>query len=287
MQPAELLAGYDYAIIDQALVFKADLPWYRNLPLRPIVPYGMEGDAAAMPALLRITPDAPWLDDLARSLPRVISCLMHVQDRNQEDFLFSHLLNHIVVYAHKTERHLLRFYDVRVFPHISRVLKPGQMIALFGPIRRLSFLFQNREIVSHTPPPEVEPGGHIPAFWQIRNEQYDRLMRTESIHELMTWYEWEYKLDTWPNYAAYAEAHAHIERAMEYAIQEYGLRAMNDAQRFSQHTLKYGERFHLHPLILDLMDALPPGDAPGSRKGYAEASSKLTEAEWAHVAARR
>lgn len=282
--PAEqFLIDHGYAIIDQPLVFTGDLPWYRSMPLRPLVPHGMEGDVEKMPALLRIDADAPWLPELARKTPRVISCLMSVPESCREDVLFSHLLNRIVVYAQKNVRYLMRFYDVRVFPHISRVLQPRQMVSLFGPIQRMTFIF-DLQIVSRTPP-ELPPGELIPAFWQINDEQYERFDRGESLFEVMTWYEWEFNIKRWPNYTAYEETYTRIERAMECAIREYGLLDMDDMQRFAQHAMKYGEYFHLHPRIRDLIDALSPGKMPGSRKGYADAVQKLTETDWAHISA--
>ena len=281
----EALVSHGYALVDQSRIDLESRVWYADLPLQAIDHYYMRGDRNLMPLLLRIEAESPWLEALARNLEEeepLISCLLKSPtDRHSEDLLMNQLLNRVVVYVPGNKRILLRFYDLFVFQRLLTVLRPAQVVSLFGPIEAISFPFQG-ELITHTPP-ELPPGELVPEFWTLKPDQLRQINR--DIFKVMTWYEWKFKIDRWPHYSAWAETLSRADQAMERALCDYALCGSSDQQAFARHTLQYGEYFHLHPRIRDLIDALPPDDELGGRDGYREAANKLTEADWALISA--
>ena len=285
----EALVEHGYALIEQSRIDLATHDWYAELPVQIIDHYYMRGDRRLMPVLLRIDEDAPWLETLARDLEEddpLISCLLKSPtDRAGEDALMTQLLNRVVVYVPPgSSRILLRFYSPLVFPQLLNIVRPRQIVSLLGPIEAISFPFQG-ELITHTHP-ELPPGELIPVFWTLTVDQLRRLDRGEYLFKVMTWYEWEFHLKRWPSYDDWATTLRRAEQAMEYALSQYALHGLSDQQAFARHTLRYGEHFHLHPRMQDLIDALPlRAEAPGGRRGYRDAVFALSEADWAAIAA--
>lgn len=291
---AEILARHSHAIVDSGNAAR-DEGLYARLPLKPIVPHELRGNLDILPSLLRIEPDAPWFEELVDNLEevaqgredkRLISCLLDAPSdtKRDEDILMMQLTSRVLAYSHSTRRFLMRFYDPRVFPHLLRILRPVQLITLFGPIRTLSFLY-GEECISHVPP-EVAPGESIPAFWHVKPEQREWIDRIQWMNEVAGWYQMKY--GDWPDYAAYAKTLAQIETAMSDATRLYGLTVLCDYQEFAWHSLQYGENFHLHLRMQDLLQELPLHELPeGGRRGYAEAALALEKQDWADIAASR
>ena len=281
----EALVNHGYALVDQSRIDLKSCGWYAELPLQTIDHYYMRGDTRLMPLLLRIEADAPWLEALARDLDKeepLISCLLKSpMDRHSEDLLMNQLLNRVVVYVPGNKRILVRFYDLFIFQHLLCILQPRQIVSLFGPIEAMSFPFQG-ELITHTPP-ELPPDELIPVFWTLSADQLRRF--NHNLFKVMTWYEWEFEIQRWPHYNDWVETLGRAEQAMERALHEYALHNVGDQQAFARHTLQYGERFHLHPHIQDMMDALR--DEAGNRYNYRDAVFRLSQTDWAAIAASR
>ena len=280
------LIEHGYALIDQP---RADLDrysWCASLPLEVIKHTHAMGDLRLMPFLLRIDPKAPWLEALAENLEEddpILACLLKCPAG--EGQLMHQLVNRIIVHIpFNRSVIILRLYDSLVFQNLLTFLKPGHLASLFGPIEAISFPFQG-ELITHTPP-EVPPGEHIPAFWTLDPDQLRRAYNTKDIAKVINWFQWEYEIKHWSHYDDWAATVNRISQAMEYALHRYGLHGTGDQQAFARHTLQYGEHFHLHTRMQDLIDALPlRTEAPGGRRGYRDAVFSLSKTDWAAIAA--
>jgi hypothetical protein len=279
-----LLARHNFALINPST-----LPWnvwLGKLPLKPIVPYGMEGDADKMPHLLPLPPDAPYLQQIADNLigrpdRLVLYCLIDAPDLSPKG-MWAHLYNVLLTRTHLSI-YLIPFYDPRVFPHLHRIVPPQQLHALFGPIQTLSFPFQDEWV--HYLRPETEPGKPVRLVWWVSAEQRRRIARVMDLREVLDLYQRDVMDSTaWPDYATYVKIMARIEQSMEYAIDRYGLIHAEDYREFAWHALRYGEDFHLHPYLQEVLHALAQA-SPGKRCGYADALSTLTEENWAALTA--
>ena len=277
----ELLACHNFALVNPSLI--AWNAWLDGLPLKPVVPYIMRGDASSMPHLLPLPPDAPYLQQVADNLsdrPEQLALYCLIDAPESPEVMWAHLHNVLLTRAHLSI-YFIPFYKPRVFPHLLRIVRPQELPSLFGPIRTLSFPFQD-EWVSHTPP--EFPGELIPSLWQANAEQRQRMNRVQHLREVLDWYRREVMdFAPWPDYATYLDTMARIEQAMEYAITRYGLIHADDYREFAWHSLRYGENFHLHLRMQDLLDALPQ-ESPGKRHGYADALRTLTEQDLAALA---
>lgn len=285
----ELLARHNFAIIDPPLISgDSRNAWIDELPLKPIVPLDMRGDAGRMPRLLPLPPDAPYWQRVADNLSgqpdrRVLHCLIEAPG-SSTGVIRAHVHNALLTHGHLSI-YFIPFYDPRVFPHLRRIVRPQQLHPLFGPIRTMTFPFQDTWIC-HTPP-EVPPGTLIPTLWQANAEQRQRMKRVQDLYEVLARYRREVMdFAPWPDYATYVEIMARIEQAMEYAMGRYGLTGPDDYREFAWHSIRYDEDFHLYHRVQELL-ATCPQEASGRRYGYADAVRNIEEEDWMAMATGR
>jgi len=278
----ELLERHNFALIDRAAVHHR--PWHDSLPMVPLAPEILPSDEAAMPALLALEPDAPYLDVLERSLIaaeenpswHLLSCLLVVAPEVGPDDLADHLTSRLILDSPKGKV-LLRYYDHRVFPHLVRTLSPAQLQALFGPEEQVwqwTYRFQNEWIT--VPAPEITEG--VPLYWQVDARTREKLeytglintvLRKRSQHLKRPWQDWkEYENNIDP-----------AEAAIVLGQHRYRLSAPDDLAAFGLHALNHGADFHLYPFIQRILcdeTRRKPGD-------YAFATECLTHDEWAEI----
>jgi hypothetical protein len=276
----ELLSRHDYAIVDHAAIFPE--PWHEELPLRRIVPRVLKESAHLMPSLLSLrlltAEQAAWLYDNHEAARQgragdVLSCLFILaQPGADPEPLLRHLADHLVLRSPQG-RALLRYYDPRVFIHLRRLLEPGQTRALFGPVQTWTFRFQEEWIhLTAREAPAAE------GAWAVSEAQRQRLDRVGYINTALA--DWNKRLARpWNGLAEYDQLAERAERAITRA-QDYRLKQSHDLSAFVRHTLTYGENFHRHPLIQELIRDLPNGYA-----GYADVSHRLEASDWATIAA--
>jgi hypothetical protein len=283
----ELLAQHDYAVVDHAAIFPE--PWHEELPLRRIVPQVLEESAHLMPSLLPLrsltAEQEPLLYENHEAAQQgrrgdLLSCFFVLAQKEADpDALLQHLTDHLLLHSPQGYA-LLRYYDPRVFIHLRRLLEPGQMRALFGPFQTWTFRFQEEWIRLSAPEaPEAPEAPADEGPWEFSEAQRQRLDRVGYINTALA--DWNKKLARpWHGLAEYDQLAEQADRAIVRAQQDYQLKHSQDLSAFVRHTLRYGENFHLHPLIQELMRELPNEHA-----GYADISYQLEESDWAAIAA--
>lgn len=247
-----LLARHDYAIIDRAaLVDESEID---GLPLEPLVPFELRGDADTLPALLPLEAGASYMKTLADTFEAAdaglgrypFTCLLGAPDV-KPGRMKSHLANRLILHSPRGGKDFLRYYSPRVFPQLVRVLSPEQLRALYGPIQIWTFPFQ-QEWQSH-PAPEVT--GIVPAFWSVKTEQRERLDRVIRLNAVL-----EARKNQlgrpWANLAEYSDVSQTADEALETAQSRYRLTEA-DSVAFALHALAHGEHFHCHPRIQTLL----------------------------------
>jgi len=211
----DLLQRHNYAILDGTGLYKE--PWYKTLPRVPLVPRELRSDEEKMPALLPLEPNAPYLAQLARDLYEtnkndnrsLISCLLAVPEETDPETLQKHLTDRLVLHSPQG-RAFLRYYDSRVFLHFDRILRPAQIMCLYGPVAHWMVRFQKDWLM--LPAPDIADMKTVPLVWQVRAEQREGLDRVGTVNLALTLWQEEVDrpfadLDEWRALAAKADAH--------------------------------------------------------------------------------
>ena len=217
----DLLLRHDYAIIDRGGLFRE--PWHDSLPLTILVPSAMKGDAEKMPALLPLTPNAPYLPRLAEDLEEaqqksyhrpLISCLLKL---GPEPSIFGpeqHLEERIMLFRAGTGFKIcLRYYDSRVFLHLDRILPLPYILTLYGPFMEWTVRFNNlngdtvqKDWIT-LPLPKYD--GIVPMHWQAKPAQIEAMSRIPIINLALSLLQEKirkpWSLDRWKSLAAWAD----------------------------------------------------------------------------------
>jgi len=247
-----LLARHDYAIIDRAAL--ADESEMDGLPVEPLVPKIMQGDADKMPGLVPLEPGAAHMEMLVYHLecveqglgPCLLSCLLAAPDTTPER-LGAHLTNRLILHSPRDGIDLLRYYDPRVFQNLERILTPKQLRALYGPVTEWTFRFQEEWI--SLPAPEVT--GVMPQLWAVRANQHEQLNRIILLNDVLA--RRKNSLDRpWHDLGEYQSAAQTADEALEAAQNRYRL-SKADSITFARHALEHGKHFHRHPRIQTLL----------------------------------
>jgi len=281
----DLLSRHTHAIIDWASVVPAD--WHKELPVQPLVPrYFLNTDDDIMPVLLTLESlsDAHLkllcdnLED-AETRPYMLmpTCLLHVDSGVHPDSLTHHLTSLLMLNGPNRDGagRLLRYYYPSIFLHLLRILPPKRIRQLFGPVWGWSVPFQ-REWVALTPP---EITGPIPQYWAVNEEQNQRIRRIGLINNVLTRYR-DKTNQRWASVDAFHADAEKLDRNLLSYVRRYQLRVFNDQLLFGVHSLLYGENFHEHPKIQQLMQIV-------QKKGwdYAGESVNITDDDWREIKA--
>jgi hypothetical protein len=132
-----LLDEHAFLLLDQA---HAQSDFWRKLPGTSVAPAALTKEANALPRLIAIdrldqTQRAWILDDLLAApaeAPRPVAALLATEANL--DRLANHLSACLIVSIPTQGRHLFRYYDPRVFRHLSWMATPTQRATLFGPV---------------------------------------------------------------------------------------------------------------------------------------------------------
>jgi hypothetical protein len=282
---AELLARHDYALVDRYPLWAE--PWHDDLPLVPLVPEALRGDANILPALLDLKSlDATQTSRLAENLRevhaaqqgrerRVISSLLAVSPDTTAQKLQKHLESRFHMWSPQGT-FLLRYYDPRAFIHFARVMDTPLLRAMYGPIRIWTIPFQNKWIA--LPAPEAGP---TRLFWGVKAEQREKLDRIGYINmalkELCEYRDW-----IWRDVAEYTDAAEKADRALSIAAREFKFKIPDDLIAFAFHSFIYGTQFYRHPRVQQLLAEVQKDE----QLGYAGAAiTMVSEQEWAAIAA--
>jgi len=278
----DLLKQHNFALIDRAAVHHK--PWHDSLPMLPLAPERLRSDEAAMPALLALGPDAPYLDLLEQSLIaaeedpswHLLSCLLVADPDLSADDLADHLTSRLILDSPQGKV-FLRYYDHRVFPHLARILAPARLKSLFGPEKQVlqwTYRFQHEWIT--VPIPEITEG--VPLYWSVDAKTREKLEYTGLINTVLHKHSRHLKRP-WQDWEEYEKHIDPAEAAIVLGQHRYHLSATDDLTAFGLQALTYGKDFHLFPAIQRILcdeTQRKPGD-------YAFATEGFTPDEWAEI----
>jgi hypothetical protein len=277
----ELLSRFDYAIIDRAALCTE--PWQDEMPLKPLVPRTLKGDAPKMPALLALKSltkqqieilDDNLVEAVKKPAVSFMSCLLIAPGIKTES-LIHHLTQRLVLHTPQGDV-LLRYYDPKVFPHLRGILSLPQMRSLYGPVQIWAFRFQSEWIERETPLSELSK-----LYWSATAEQRNKLDNVMLVNETLSL--WLMKTGRpWRDVKEYEDALLDVGVALEQAKRDYKLDKESDLSQFALDALAYGGHFHLHPRIQELLRKMQE-----LRLSYISATGSVNETEWAAVAAAR
>ncbi|TJZ78714.1 DUF4123 domain-containing protein [Chitiniphilus eburneus] len=276
--PQTLLAQHHYAIVDRAAVNPA--PWHQGLPLHPLVPSPLQSDADKMPALLPLgaltAPQRELVCDNLLAAQQgeddvLLACLLEAPTA---DFgqLMQHLTTRLLLRAPQG-RALLRYYDPRVFAHLSWILNREQLAELFGPITRWTCYLKGSW--THLPCAQTPVPGR---YWGVDRQQRLQLDRVGLINTALSC-ELASDHPGWADLAALAIAARQADAALSTAQQRYGLQDEADLIEFASHALRHGAVFHLDDRIQQLLARVRAGQTT-----YADACALIEAPEWAGIA---
>jgi hypothetical protein len=279
-----LLECHTHAIIDWTSIVSAD--WHQALPVQPLVPHFFRNtDEDYMPVLLTLdsldeTHRERLVDNLtdAEGSPYMLmlSCLLRASPEVDSDSLACHLTDMLMLNGPGREGRdrLLRYHYSSIFLHLLRILRPNRIRQLFGPVEVWSVPFQ-REWIAFTPPETNVP---TPVYWAVKEKQDQRIECIGLINAILVRYRDETN-HRWANVDDFHVDAEKVDRILTFAGQHYRLRDENDLVLFALHSLLYGEGFHRHQKIQELMQTV---QAKGW--GYAEDSFNVTADDWKHIA---
>jgi len=279
-----LLKRHTHALIDWASVVYER--WHDELPVHPLVPHYFRSDANRMPVLLTLdsVSDAHMrllcanLEDAEnRPFMQMLACLLRVGEETSHDSLVFHLTSMLMLDGPGRDgaRRLLKYCQGGVFLHLLRILPPRRIRQLFGPVQTWSVPFQ-REWITFTPP---ETTDLIPTYWAVDEKQQQRIGRIGHINTVLI----RWRDQTNRRWASIDDFHADAEKVDQiliFAEHRYQLRDLEDRLAFAEHSMTYGEHFHEHPRIQQIMQAVQE-----KGWGYAEKSLVITEDDWKAIEA--
>jgi hypothetical protein len=276
-----LLTRHGYALVDRHAL-RPEL-WH-GLPLVPLVPKSLLGDADIMPALLDLKSlDAPTTTRLTDNLNAaqagkqkcLLSGLLAVTPDTTAEQLQKHLESRLET-SSPIGYFLLRYYDPRAFVHFAHVLDVPFMRAMYGPISVWTVPFQNEWI--ELPAPEKGP---TRTFWGTNADQRRALDRIGYINMALKKLS-KFRGRPWDDLTEYTEAAEKADRALIVATQELKFKISADLIDFAFHSLVYGAHFYRHPRVQQLLDEVQKD----KQLGYAGAAvTMVSEQEWAAIAA--
>ncbi|UXY16285.1 DUF4123 domain-containing protein [Chitiniphilus purpureus] len=273
-----LLARHHYAIVDRFALNPA--AWHEALPLRPLVPVQLQSDADKMPALLPLGElSAPQLVLLCDNLlaaeqgeaDALLACLLHIPG-GDTDALVRHFSNHLLLRSPQG-RALLRYYDPRVFVHLTWLLNPDQLADLFGPTTQWTCLLKH-QWVSIPRPVAAESC----QYWGASRQQRVQLDQVGLINAVLA--NWLAPASpAWADLSAFVPLARQVEAALSTAQQRYGLQDAADLAEFAVQALRHGASFHLHDLIQRVLARVNTGATT-----YADACALIEPHQWAAIA---
>ena len=287
MQMKELLQQHTHAIIDWTSVVPAD--WHKELQVQPLVPRFFRGtDDDNMPVLLTLgslseTHKQQLCNNLedakARPYMNMLSSLLCVDSQVHPDSLAHHLTNLLMLNGPGREGvdRLLKYYYPAVFLHLLRILPPKRIRQLFGPIEIWSLPFQ-KEWIGLMPP---ETTGAIPMYWAVNEEQEQRLARIGLLNRILGLWREKTK-QRWENVEAFHKDAEKLDQILLLYVHRYRLQVFEDQILFGVHFLLYGEDFHEHPKIQQILQTVQE-----TGLGYTGGCIDVTEEDWATIAAYR
>lgn len=230
-----LLAKHSHAVVHRPV----PETWHKDLPWQPIVHWMLKGDAAIMPRLLAIDPDAPWFGRLVDNLKRAVDepeyrlpcALLAVAPGTRTDALRVHLEERLVLYAGRS-RTYCRYFDPSVFPKLLRIFAPIYIDLLFGPVETWTIPFQ-KEWISFTPP-RVEKKA---MFWRASEQQWESIERIRFVNRLLS--AREAQIGPWANFQEYEKAAMLADEVLQEARQHHGLEDEGEIMAFAFNALTH------------------------------------------------
>jgi len=286
-QYQDLLQRHTHAVFDWTAVVPDD--WHQELPVEPLVPrYFRNTDDDFFPVLLTLEELSDTqmrrlgenLEEAARRPYMLIpACLLYVDPDVHSKALVHHLTDKLMLEGpgrKKAGDRLIRYYYGGIFLHLLRILPPPRVRQLFGPVLKWSIPFQ-KEWISFMPPQTTEV---IPRFWTTTDEeQSQRIERIGILNDVLkswrerTGHRWD-SVD-----ALHADADK-LERLLLSGVTRYRIRVYEDQFLFGLHSLLYGEDFHEHPKIRQIMQTVQK-----EGWGYAGGCMEITEEGWEEIVA--
>jgi len=278
---SDLLARHQYALVDRV---GAPAEILEALPLVLLVPDYLRSDENAMPGLLPLGPDKPYMAYLAECMKAgernasenpVDTLLVASPDIGQR-LLEIHLTSRLIVYSPQG-RAFLRYYSSDIFPHLVRILSVERLKSLFGykaQVCQWTYRFQNEWIT--VPVPDVNR--HVPISCVIRREERESLDIVGDVNKALDAYRKEMGRP-WENHAEWNEKACAIDHSISIAQRIYRLDAPADLNAFALQALRHGERFHSHPRIQNLLK-----ETASRPSAYRDATHGITDDEWAAMA---
>ena len=247
-----LLAEHDFGLINP---LQMEPEFWQDLDSVPIVPVAMRGQEHLMPRLVQIRglETSKKVDLLERS-----DALFSLRQRP----LFSALLNSkrefgsvrqwiagmLIQRVPGVGEVFFRFHDPRVFAHLPRILGPGRVSCLLGPVigwcyhNHLSGKWQtfHKEQRDGTAAFSIKVGSELDAILRLpwvnkcAVRSVERTAAAESVDELVK----------------------HIASSVNRAIDEEKLSDPDDIMLFVDHCIKYGNELHSHDAMRRLLESV-------------------------------
>ena len=272
-----ILADHQYALVDR---FSVGEQACEGLPIEPLIPTVLSGDAEKMPGLLALDPKAPYLPRLIKNIQyanegiqqHLLSALLAVPPEIEQETLHDHLTEYSAIFLPRAEKYFLRSFDPRVFPHlVFRILNAKQVRCLFGPILAWTFRFQTEWV--RVPVPEID--GPFPSILTASAEQ--RIALDDVIVLNAALLQREQALDReWAGFDEWRAAMEDAVVALQVARKICRLVNTDDLVAFVRHALLHGAFFYRHETIQRLLkDAI--------QHSYAARAALLKKEDWALI----
>ena len=239
-----LMLAHDYAIINGMQV---EPEARADLKVTPLVPPRFIEQAHLFPLLveLRTLPETQRIDLIDRTMQwhsvrgtPYFSALLSCPDA--KDILCQHLIKRSDVWLPDGAHDVLRLHDPRLFRHLPRILRPEQMAALLGNIRRWTWREHGSTWCSLANQ-QASPAQRMAGF-RVDANQWPQLMRLPDIHAVLA----RLKRNA-PAQAHNDELVQRVDMALAEAEHQMPTARAADKRLFAEHAIRFGERLHHHP----------------------------------------
>jgi hypothetical protein len=273
----ELLEKHDYAMVD-CYMLGDELP--TTWKLLPLVPDGLEADAAKFPALLPLAslPDEEFFalcEQLEHAgahkvTPPILSLFKTSAAAKQ---LQAHWKKQLIARLPAGGKFHLRSYAPRVMTQILRIYSPAQLKALFGCISEWSIHCDHEWHRLQAPPCE-------PVLAQFfSRQQGEQMHRIQAINRTLA----QLPDEARPAFTAHGKEYFSISERVDALLvraANHALAREDEQVQFALHGMTVHPHFDSHPRIRALLAGINREE-----QTYLDAVSDLRESDWQRIAA--
>ncbi|KUE85070.1 hypothetical protein ASL20_30625 [Cupriavidus necator] len=228
------------------------------LTLHQCLPAGIGDNAHLMPAVVELATVSPAdrqmllnvaQDEAARGDPPLICAWLQSVAPVQE--VSSHLASCLTGTDHAGGHALWRFYDPRVFAHMTWLLRPVQLHALLGPSESWGFAWAG-DWYQFARPTLAEAPPTLPRPWWPDARQWPTVEQTADIAQVLT-------RIAGRNKPSLAQART-VDRALRHADEVLHLTLPADRRHYATHVAAFGQPFEDQPKLQAAWPAVAAGE---------------------------